>query len=257
MKRIVALALLLLVGFYIAWPAWSGYQLGSALATKNAGLLQSKIDFDRVRSSMRPTVTSKIEGEVEKFSAQAGPAGAMILGQIKGDLIPKIIETTLATVVTPETVIRIVSEGGSVKESIERIMREQMSKSGGLPGLGGGGAAGGGGGSSGGLGGLAGALGGIGGAGGGALGDLLGKAGKGRNPVRDVSDEPAKTEAPAAEAKGSPKFSLANIKTFRLNGPLSYRVGVSKDAKATEADLTAEMSFTGGDWKITGLVPRL
>jgi hypothetical protein len=248
MKRLIALALLLLVGFYVAWPAWSGYQIHKSIGAKNTGLLESKIDFPSVRTSLRPVVAAKITDGLEKFQAQAGPAGAMILSQLKGDMVPKIVETTLGSVVNAETVMRIATEGGSFKENLDKIMREQLGRSG-LPTAGGT--------STGGGATVPGLPGGI----GGAMGDLLGKVGRPKSPVRDVTnEEPAKPSPAPTTADGKPvaaKFSLANIKTFRLNGPFSYTVGVAKDPAATEADVTAEMSFTGGDWKVTGLVPKL
>lgn len=244
MKRLIALAVLLLAGFYVAWPAWSGYQIHKSIGVKNTGLLESKIDFPSVRTSLRPVVAAKITDGLEKFQAQAGPAGAMILSQLKGDMVPKIVESTLGSVVNAETVMRIATEGGSFKENLEKIMREQLGRSG-LPTAGG----------SGGGATVPGLPGGM----GGAMGDLLGKLGKPKSPVRDVTNEqPAKPAPTAPDGKpAATSFSLANIKTFRVKGPLSFAVGVAKDPAAPDADVTAEMSFTGGDWKVTGLVPKL
>jgi Protein of unknown function (DUF2939) len=246
MKRIIALAFLLLTGFYVAWPAWSGYQIHQAISGKNSALLESKIDFPRVRTSLKPVISAKISESVERLAGQAGPTGALILGQLKGDMLPKIVDSTLTGVVNSDNIMRIATEGGNVKESIEKIVREQIGK-GGLPG-----------GSDGGSGiKLPGGM-------GGGLGDLIGGLGLGTkakpaNPIRDVTNEPTSkpASAPAGDAKAPAKFSLANIKTFRLNGPLSYVVGVAKDPSAVEADVTAEMSFTGLDWKVTGIVPKL
>jgi hypothetical protein len=232
MKRLIALALLLLVGFYVAWPAWSGYQIHQSIQAKNSGL-----------------VTAKIGEGLDKFQAQSGAAGALI-GQLKGDMIPKIVDSTLSSMVNAETVMRIANEGGSVKEALEKIMREQLGRNG-LPA--------GGGASGGGMPSLPGGLGGLLGGSGGAVGDLLGKVGRPKSPVRDVTEEakPAPAADPASGDKAKAKFSLANIKTFRLSGPFRYVVGVAKDPAATEADVTAEITFTGGDWKVTGLVPKL
>jgi hypothetical protein len=249
MKRLFALAALLLAGFYVAWPAWSGYQIHKSIQAKNTGLLDSKIDFPGVRTSLRPVIAAKITEGLEKFQAQAGPAGAMILSQLKGDMVPKIVETTLGSVVTAETVMRVATEGGSFKENLDKIMREQLGRSG-LPAAGAN--------ASTSAPSLQAGL-------GGAMGDLLGKVTrpKTNSPVRDITNEettkpgPTASADPTATTKTPAAFSLANIKSFRFNGPLSYRVGVAKDPAASDADVTAEMSFTGGDWKITGLVPRL
>jgi Protein of unknown function (DUF2939) len=244
MKRLIALALLLLVGFYVAWPAWSGYQIHQAIHAGNNGLLEAKIDFPRVRTSLRPVISAKISEGLEKFQAQSGGLGA-VLGQLKGDIVPKLVDTTLANVVNSNTIMRVATEGGTVKDAIERIVREQVGKGGGLPDMGALGDK-----VPGGLGGLA-----------GGLGGLMGGLGKPKpnNPVRDVTpDDNSQPPAGKEQAAAKPaKFSLANIKGFRMHGPFSFGIGVAKDATAAEPDVTAELSFTGGDWKVTGLVPKL
>jgi hypothetical protein len=40
-------------------------------------------------------------------------------------------------------------------------------------------------------------------------------------------------------------------------GPLSLAVCVAKDPAANELDVTANMGFTGFDWKVTGLVRKM
>ncbi len=238
MKRVVALAVLLVLGFYVAWPAWSGYRIREALHAQSPEALAAKVDFESVRLSLRPAVTQKVSDGFDRYQTQAGPAGGLILGQLKKDIIPKIVETSLAALLTPETMIRIASEAGPIKESIERIMREQLGRA--IPG-----------GST---------------APGGAsadtgatsmpaqgLGNLFGKVLKGGA----INDQPAAATEPAP-TPAAPKrtFSLSNVKSFAFNGPLSFKVGVAKDPATADADVTAEMSFTGGDWKVTGLVPR-
>jgi hypothetical protein len=51
-------------------------------------------------------------------------------------------------------------------------------------------------------------------------------------------------------------MGLANIKRFRLDGPLAFALGFARDAAATEPDVTAKIGFTGGDWKLIGLEPK-
>ncbi len=40
-------------------------------------------------------------------------------------------------------------------------------------------------------------------------------------------------------------------------GRSAWSVGVAKDPGARRPDLTAEMSFIDGDWKLTGLIPNI
>lgn len=146
--------------------------------------------------------------------------------------------------------IRIASEGGSIKDSIERIMREQLAKMGGVPNpvrsgdtpdgtmptpssLGG------------------------------ILAGVAGVATRARRSG-DVPQEPAPsptspsgTAATAPAPTGEkPKFGLANIKKFALTGLASFVVGVSRDPAAVEPEVTAELAFRGGDWKLVGLTPK-
>lgn len=257
MKRIIALVLVLLLGFYVAWPAWTGYQIKSALDAKDAAALERKIDFASVRTGLRPAATQKVGEMFEKMQGQAGPTGSLIASQLKGDVIPKIIDTSLNTLVTPGNLIRVVSEGGTWKDNAERILREQVGKFP-LPGLGGGEGgtrAGGGMGLPGGL--DLGALGGI----ADKMGINAGKALEGLGGLGGLGGNkpaPAPAPAPATGAKEPPpQFGLGNIKRFAFLSPFAFEVGVAKDASATAPDVTAQMAFTGSDWKVVQVVPRL
>ncbi|MEQ1612700.1 MAG: DUF2939 domain-containing protein [Hyphomicrobiaceae bacterium] len=240
MKRIIGLLVVALLAFYVAWPAWSGYSIKSALQAQDPVGLAAKIDFDRVRQSLRPAITRKVDDGVDRYQAQLGGAAGMIIGQLRKELVPKIVDASINRLLTPAAVIRIAAEGGSVKESLDRIMREQIGR--GVPG---GGAP----------------------AEGAAdprpqskgLGGLLGKVLKdGAGPMTNDQRSPDALPSPTPTAPATErKYSLSNIKSFTIDGPLSFRVGVAKDPAATVPDVTAEMAFTGGDWKVVGLVPRL
>ena len=68
---------------------------------------------------------------------------------------------------------------------------------------------------------------------------------------------PAQPAAKPEDEAASPPMGLANVKRFGMSDPLSFEIGVAKDPAAAEPDLTAQISFKGFDWKLTGLVPRL
>lgn len=246
MKRLIAIVVLALLGFYVAWPAWSGYQIKTALDAKDAATLDRKIDFANVRIGLRPAATQKVEELFERMKGQAGTTGALIAGQIKGDVIPKIVDTSLATLVTPANLVRVVSDGGSWKDNAERILREQMGR---FPGLGGGGESG------------TRAPGGLQIPGGfGSIADKLGiNTGKALEGLGMAGKQtPAPAPAPAAGGSAPPaSFGLGNIKRFAFLGPLAFEVGVAKDASATAPDVTAQLAFTGFDWKVVQVVPRL
>lgn len=259
MLRIIVLAVIAALGFWVAWPALAGWQIHSALKVGDATALRSKVDFDRVRASLKPAVSVEVEKRLGEALAKAGPGGLVLGSDLKKQLVPQIADRAVATLVTAENVIRIYQDGGTVKDAVAKILAEQMGKAGGLAGiLGGTGGAGGGGAGGTGLGDL---TKGIGGAAGGLdkLGGLLG-GGK-KSPVTDITGRPegepvAKPDGKADGKSAAQSFGIGNIKTYGFNGPLGMYVGVAKDQAAKEPDLTAEMSFTGFDWKLTGLKPR-
>ncbi len=257
MKRLLLLIVLLGLGFYVAWPAWSGYQIKSALEAGDAETLSNKIDFVSVRESLRPAASHHAEGMMaDALQQAAGPVSNIFDDQTKVALLPKIVDSTLNQIVTPQNLIRIARHGGTIKEAVAKIVKEQMSRSlGGLAGLsklgqvkiaGEDGGAG----TDLDIGGLVGGI--VGAATGGkkgGLGDLFGAGSKKRESAVAPAPEPQK------KAKKR-KFSLDNIKTFGFAGPLGLQVGVAQDPKAKQADITAEMGFRGMDWKLVALRPK-
>ncbi|MFV0297912.1 MAG: DUF2939 domain-containing protein [Hyphomicrobiaceae bacterium] len=72
----------------------------------------------------------------------------------------------------------------------------------------------------------------------------------------------AGTDGKAANGTGDEKparkLSLANLKSYRLTGPLSIAIGFSPDPDAKAADVDVEMSFSPSTgWRVTGLIPNL
>jgi hypothetical protein len=253
MKKIIGLIILGLIAFYGLWPAYSGYQIFNALQSNDAALLERKVDFDSVRVSLRPAVTEEVGRQFDQAGKDSG-LGSLLGGDLKKQLLPQLVDSALKTLVTPANVLRIYAEGGDMKSSVEKIMREQMAKAGAGAATGGAG------------GGLPGGIslpGGL-----GQLGDLAGKMGVDPGKLAGAaaaagaaSAKPAET-APAAAAPKTASTAksavgFANIKRFGLNGPLGYEVGVAKDAAAGKPDVTAGMSFSGFDWKLTKIVPNL
>ncbi len=254
MKKLIALIVMGLLGFYIAWPAWSGYRIWNALESQDASTLEAKIDFTSVRESLRPGVASEVNKQFDAQSQQLG--GGLALGDIKKQIMPEIVDSVLATIVTPANILRIYRDGGDVAGSVAKIMSEQMSKTGGIPGLGnlpgiGGGSSSGGSGAPGAQGGLGSVLGGA----GGPLGiPGLGGAKPAETPTAPA---PATKTATATPSRAKTSYGIGNIKRVGFAGPLGLELGVAKDAAKSGPDLTAGMAFSGLDWKLTRLVPNL
>lgn len=223
MKRAIFLVFLALAGFYGAWPAWSGYRIRKAIETEDVALLEGKIEFPSVRAALKPTVTAEVNRQIERALKDAGPLGGLIGSQLKGETAGRLVDRAIEAAVTPESIIRIAHEGKSMREAIERVLADQM---------------------------------------GGALGGVLGKI----TQRRQQGGAQAPKDTPQSEPQGGGKgdsgepkrrFGLANIKRVSITSPLSFTVGVARKADATEPDVTAEMRFTGFDWKVVSLIPRL
>lgn len=266
MKRILATLCLALLGFYVAWPAWTGYKIRQAFETEDAQLLESKVDFDSVRTSLKPVLAAEAEAYFERLKRDVGPLGGLLSGQIKSELTGRLVETAVNSAITPPNVIRMVREGRSMKQVLEKVLVEQAGPGGGLklPGFGGGRSA------------KAGqsdpASNDRGRDAGGASGSAppserqAGAAGSG-GPFKEV--DPQARDAGAAKQAGGPqpetrhgeaaqrrpRLGLANIKSFAIDGPLGFTVGVAKDANAAEPELTATLRFTSGDWKVVSVTP--
>ena len=261
MRKFLVFALLLLVGFYVGWPAYSAWQIQSAMTGGDPTALARKIEFTSVRESLRPAVTQQVNVEAQKLIGRAS-IGRSQLNALLKPMMPKLVDEVLVTLVTPQNAIRIAKGTGSVSERISAIVKDQLGKAGDALGpLGrllsrnGGGAATGSG--------LAlprgtGQLGAV-------VGGLFGQAagnGSGEPAARSPVATPAATPEAAEAAPGddggeAPSFGLSNIKSFGFKGPLAFELGVAQDPNATRPDVTAEMAFSNFDWKIVGIRPRL
>lgn len=268
MKRLVLLLVVALLGFYVAWPAWSGYQIRQSLEAKDAGKLAGKIDFPSVRKSLEPAVEKEVGTALDGYIASLGPLGQLIPVQVRQQYLRTIVDTAINTLITPQNIIRIYGEKDNVRAAAEKILMEELGKPGGI--LSGGGAgAGGGDKAGGGVGGMLDKM-----RGAGAFGEAAGKALQGagvqgaqapqsgdviKGVIAKMRANRAATRPESAPGKpevgGKGGFGLSNIKQFGFNGPLAMQVAVAKDAAAVAPDVTAEMAFQGFDWKVTRLVP--
>jgi hypothetical protein len=238
------------LAFYAGWPLFAGYGIKTSLDEHNVEGLSARIDFPSVRASLRPAVAAKVDKVITDALRRAGTAGGALTDQLKAQVMPRIVDGVLAGFVTPEMLIRIHVSGKSFKEALDSMVFERTSQAQGLGGFmiapegeGGGGARS--------------KLDEIAGKYGIDVGKVLGGAG-----AKDVQAEGGGDAASAAlPAKGGggdrPKYGLGNIKHFSLTGPLGLSIGVARDANARKPELTAELSFVGGSWIVTGLAPEL
>ena len=217
--RLISALLIVLVGlFYVAWPAYSAYQLKLALESGDVAGVERGIDFPSVRQSLRPVATAAIEQNL-RDATKGTPGSDLLIEKMSQDTLPKLVETSLDTILTPQAIIRVHAEGKSLRELIKSV------KTGGPD--------------------LMGQVGGL-------VRDLFGKKTATQTP-------PVTAPVDAASAPIVPerrRLGLGNIKSAGFDGPLSIFIGLARDPAATGPDLTATMSFTGTGWRVTGLVPK-
>lgn len=242
-KLFVLLLILGVLGFYVGWPAWSGWQIKQAFDTRNPALLETKVDFPAVRTSLKPIVETEVGRRIDKAMTELGGGGAVLGQRLKQEMAPKLAEAALNSIVTPANLVRIVAEGRDLRQSIERIIGDEMGKQGGL-----GAGAGTGGGTGGGIRAQV----------AGRIGGILG-GGSNPSPVRtvDPNETQPKAATPTPAATPEKKFSVSNIKHFAPTGLASFEVGVARDPAATASEVIAEMAFTGSDWKLVALKPKI
>ena len=204
MRRIVLWGLLgvvLLAGFYVAWPAWTARSIRNAIEADDPAALERNIDFPRVRERAKPFVAAEMERSLERLKQGSGGIGAAIAGQLKGALGGKIADAAVDSILTPANVVRMVRQGKDLRRVIREIGSERQ-------------------------------------------------AGGAQQPG-------APADTPPQAGNDPRRLGLANIKSYRITGPLTLSVGVAREAAATEPDVTAELEFSAGGWKVVGIVPRL
>jgi hypothetical protein len=220
MRLWTALAVVLVGLFYVAWPAWSAYQLKIALESGDVAGVERGIDFPAVRQSLRPAVTASIEENLRE-AAKGAPGTDALVEKISKDTLPRLVESSLDTLLTPQALIRLHAEGKSLRDLIRTIKAGKPD--------------------------LAGQIGGF-------VRDLLGRS---TTPAPPGDETVADTAPPAPIVPESRRLGLGNVKSAGFDGPLSVYLGIARNPEAPEPDLTATMSFTGTGWRVTSLMPRI
>lgn len=195
----VLIALVALGGFYVAWPAWTAFQIRQAIEANDPAALERKIDFQSVRERAKPVLTVEVERSLERLKGGSGGLGAVLAGQLKDRFGGRIADAAIDSILTPANVVAMVRRG----QSLRRVLRERV----------------------------------------------------GERPATDAPQAP--DGQPTGGQPDRPRrLSLANIKSYRITGPLSLSVAVALDPAAAEPDVIVELAFTGGDWKVVGILPQ-
>ncbi len=246
MRALGALGVAGVLAFYVAWPLYAGYDLKTALDGRNVEALNARVDFERVRASLRPAVTAKVDKAVTDALRRFGTAGGALADRLEAKTTARIVDGVLASLVTPEMLIRIHASGRTFKEALDGLVLERAGEAQGL-------------------------------AGNGLTIVSESDAGSNRKSLREIAgalgidtkkalsgeDRDAAVQDSAAGGEDRlplksgrvAKYGVRNVKHVALDGPLGLSVGFARDADARAPELTAELSFVAGTWKLTGLVP--
>ena len=135
MRSLGTLGFLGVLAFYVAWPLYAGYEIKTSLDTQNVETLNAHVDFPSVRVSLKPAVAAKVDKVVSDALRRAGTAGGAFADQLKGQVLPRIVDGVLATLVTPEMLIRIHASGKSLKETLDGLVVEKAAAAQGLGGM--------------------------------------------------------------------------------------------------------------------------
>ena len=234
MRKLFSLiiVLLLVVAFFVAWPGWAAYETYTAILAKDAPALERKIDIPSVRASLRTAAADKL---AQLYVPPAtGPSNPILAERLKREAVERIVGSALDNLVTPDTLILLISEGGPLKDGVERMLRDQLSR-GGAPQR---------------------------------VGPVTTLSpGQAASKSRAVSPSPSapkrgpvvrtvSSEEPKAGSASEPGYGLGNVKSFSVLGPFRYEIGLARDRTAPAAEVLAELSYTGLDWKITAIKPK-
>jgi hypothetical protein len=130
MKKLslVILVVVLGMGYYIAWPALSAYELQNAIKTRDLVTLARKIDFPSVRASLRTFAAEKLAELRDRPNSSL--AGAADGERTRKDVGTRVVDQMLEDAATPDGLLRISREDGPLRASIDRLLRDHMNRGG-------------------------------------------------------------------------------------------------------------------------------
>ena len=118
MRKLLFLPLGLLLVFYVAWPAWSIYQIYDALEKNDATTLERKIDFPSVRESLKPAIRAVIDRRLDRTTGDA--AGQPPDGRLRQQIGP-LMETILNKIVTPQGIASLYAWRGDISQVLKDV----------------------------------------------------------------------------------------------------------------------------------------
>ncbi len=128
MRRIasfVGALVLLLVCFYVVWPGWTLHRIAEAIREEDTAALERAVDFPRVRASLRGPLTEEVTRRYDQFQSSGGYRG-VFAAQLKSEVLPRLVESTLDAVATPANVIFMARNRVALKETMQRALEQRI-----------------------------------------------------------------------------------------------------------------------------------
>jgi hypothetical protein len=217
MIRAIVITLLALGLFYFAWPAVSAYQIHRALESGDVPTLQNKIDFERLKETLRPAVSTEVERVFSKAIKQTGGEGDALRAHLSAQLAPNLVDTTVAALATPDALIRMYREDATPREYMRRAVSQEMSNLTKVPGFG-----------------------------------EIASADAGAAGVSGL-EVPFVTQSARQGESSKPGHGLGRIRECSLVGPFAVRCSTTNDTVADKADLVVVFEFRDFDWKVADI----
>jgi len=113
--------ILALVGFYVAWPAWTAHQIRRAIETNDPAALAQRIDFASVRERAKPFIAAQVKRSLDQLQKQGGSLGSVLAGQMRDSLGGAMANAAVDAALTPENVIQFAREGKDISLILKDI----------------------------------------------------------------------------------------------------------------------------------------
>jgi hypothetical protein len=119
MHKLLVLLLGFLLVFYVGWPAWSIYRIYDALEENDVPTLERMIDFPSVRDSLKPAIRAEVDKTLDRTMGDA--AGRLRDGRLRQQVGPKLLETVLNKVVTPQSIASLYAWRGDISQVLKDV----------------------------------------------------------------------------------------------------------------------------------------
>ena len=128
MKRLIVFiitAALLAGSFYVVWPGWTLHRIAEAIRNEDSATLEQAVDFLRVRASLHGPLTAEVTRHYDQLSS-GGRSRGVFAAQVKGDVLPRLVQSTLEAVAAPANIIFMARNRVGLKEAVQRALEQRI-----------------------------------------------------------------------------------------------------------------------------------